>query len=160
MTGLSEELVERRDEFCRTRGRTIAPGPPGSGLEAVVWPTIEGSILKVHRHEYTFPPELAAYQHLAERCGSRLHGFQIPLLLDYAPELAILELSFVTPPYILDFVCTSVGSRPDSFDLDRIERESQTKFGADWPEVRRLLEALMQIGIYYNDVHSQNIRLR
>ena len=117
-------------------------------------------MLKVHRHEYTFPPELAAYNRLAERRVTRIQGFRFPQLLDYDPELAVLELTFVSPPYILDFVCTGVGSRPADFDLERIEREARRQFGNDWPEVRRLLEALMQIGIYYDDVHNRNIRVR
>ncbi len=138
----------------------LAPGPPGSGLEAVVWPTLEGSMLKVHRQCHTFEPELAAYQRLLERQTSRLRGFEIPQLLDYDSELHILELSFVSPPYILDFVCTGIGSCPETFDLERIESESRRQFGKDWTDVRRLLEALMQIGIYYDDVHNKNIRLR
>ena len=32
--------------------------------------------------------------------------------------------------------------------------------GGGWPEVRRQLEALIQIGIYYSDLHDKNFRLR
>lgn len=53
-----------------------------------------------------------------------------------------------------------LSNRPESYDLDRIETAYRGQFGRDWPEVRRLLEALMQIGIYYDDVHNKNIRLR
>ena len=68
--------------------------------------------------------------------------------------MRILELSFVSPPYILDFVEVGIGKMPGNFDLDRIEAQQSKQFGKDWPDVRRLLEALMQIGIYYdaNDI--------
>jgi len=104
-------------------------------------------MLKVHRHRHTFAPELAAYQRLGDRNVTRLQGFEFPQLLDHDSELHILELSFVSPPYILDFVEVHLRNRPESYDLDRIETESRGQFGRDWPEVRRLLEALMQIGI-------------
>lgn len=71
-----------------------------------------------------------------------------------------MELSFVRPSYILDFGAAGVSPQPPDFDLDRIEAEFQRQFGREWPEVRRLLEALMQIGIFYSDAHDKNIRLR
>lgn len=60
----------------------------------------------------------------------------------------------------LDFVEVGLGKMPGNFDLDRIEAQQSKQFGKDWPDVRRLLEALMQIGIYYDDVHDKNIRVR
>lgn len=116
-------------------------------------------MLKVHRSTHTFVPELAAYERLAKHRVTRLQGFDVPQLLDYDSALHILELSFVSPPYILDFVCTGIGTSPAEFDLERIEADASRQFGTDWPEVRRLLEALMQIGLFYGDVHNRNIRL-
>lgn len=80
--------------------------------------------------------------------------------MNYDEELHILELSIVSPPYILDFVEVSLGKEPGNFDLERIETQQSKQFGNDWPDVKRLLEALMQVGIYYDDVHNRNIRLR
>ena len=54
----------------------------------------------------------------------------------------------MSPPYILDFVEVGIGKMPGNFDLDRIEAQQSKHFGKDWPDVRQLLEALMQIGIY------------
>lgn len=77
-----------------------------------------------------------------------------------ASEKPGVGLSFVFPPYILDFGAASVSPRPSDFDLDRVEAEFSRQHGADWPDIRRLLEALMQLGIYYSDAHDQNIRPR
>ena len=118
------------------------------------------TILKVHRYKERFQKELATYRRLAERNITRLKGFQLPQMVDYDEELNILELSIVSPPYILDFVEIGLGKMPGNFDLDRIEAQQSKQFGNDWQDVRRLLEALMQIGIYYDDVHNKNIRLR
>jgi hypothetical protein len=90
----------------------------------------------------------------------RLKGLEFPQLMDYAEELHVPELSIVSPPYILDFCEVGLGKRPPNFDLDRIEAQQSKQFGKVWPDVKRLLEALMQIGIYYDDVHNKNIRLR
>jgi uncharacterized protein YggE len=38
--------------------------------------------------------------------------------------------------------------------------EQSRKFGRDWADVQRLLDALRQHGIHYTDVHTQNIRVR
>ncbi|MBI1313664.1 hypothetical protein GC176_20420 [bacterium] len=161
MVGIPDSVIDVRDRYCQERGEHIpSNGEFWWGLDAFLWQTASDSILKVHRYKDRFAKELAAYQRLADRHIVRLQGFRFPQLLDYDPELHILELSFVSPPYILDFVEVYLGDRPASFDLDRIETESRQQFGRDWLEVRRLLEALMHFGIYYDDVHNQNIRLR
>ncbi|HQX53532.1 MAG TPA: hypothetical protein PLY87_29155 [Planctomycetaceae bacterium] len=160
MLEFPDEIVERLEKYCHHQGIAIAPGPPGIGLEAMVWITEMDSVIKVHRLATTFDAEFAVYQKLAETNTHRLKGFAIPQLLHYDTELLVMELSFVRPPYILDFGAASVSPRPPDFDLDRIETEFQRQFGREWPEVRRLLEALMQIGIYYSDAHDKNIRLR
>lgn len=66
------------------------------------------------------------------------------------------------PPYILDFSACTLDAPPADFDPDDAEwtGEQARKFGRDWPDVRRLLDALRQYGIFYTDVHTQNIRVR
>lgn len=154
------ELLERRDAYCSSHAVVIQFEQPDWGLDAYLWRTNVETIVKVHRYEERFQTELAAYNRLAERRVVRLKGFEFPQLVDYDQELHILELSIVSPPYILDFVEVGLGKRPSNFDLDRIEAQQSKQFGKDWPDVKRLLEALMQIGIYYDDVHNKNIRLR
>lgn len=74
----------------------------------------------------------------------------------------VLEIGYVKPPYILDFAACTLDTPPAGFDPDDAEwtGEQSRKFGRDWPDVRRLLDALRQYGIYYTDVHTQNIRVR
>ena len=54
-------------------------------------------------------------------------GFEFPQIVDYDEELHILELSIVSPPYILDFVEVGLGKRPPNFDLDRIETQQSKR---------------------------------
>ena len=160
MTDFPEEIVQRRDAYCEVNSTTIGTGPAGIGLEAIVWPTERDSVIKVHRLFTTFDAEVLVYRRLAETNTHRLKGFTLPRMLHYDEDLLIVELSFVRPPYILDFGAARVSPRPPDFDLDRIEAEFARQHGRDWPDIRRLLEALMQLGIYYSDAHDQNIRPR
>jgi hypothetical protein len=92
----------------------------------------------------------------------QLQGFRIPKLLDFDDALLVLELSYIRPPYILDFGASALDEPPpgfDPYDPHWIAEQSR-KFGRDWPDVQRLLDALRQYGIYYTDVHAQNIRVR
>lgn len=154
------ELLERRNGYCSSHSVVIQIDEPDWGLDAYLWRTNVETVVKVHRYHDRFEKELAAYHRLAERKITRLKGFEFPQLVDYDEQMRILELSIVSPPYILDFVEVGLGKKPSNFDLDRIEAQQSKQFGKDWPDVRRLLEALMQIGIYYDDVHNKNIRLR
>lgn len=154
------KILDRRNTYCSRHNVVIQFDEPDWGLDAYLWRTNTETIVKVHWYHDRFQKELATYQRLVERKIARLKGFEFPQLVDYDEELHILELSIVSPPYILDFVEVGIGKRPPNFDLDRIETQQSKQFGKDWPDVKRLLEALMQIGIYYDDVHNKNIRLR
>lgn len=160
MIEIPPEILDRRDAFCRRRSVEVSDAGFAWGLDAFVWITNVDTVVKVHRYSDRYRREFAAYQRFQQLRVGRLRGFHIPDLLQYDDHLEILELSFVRPPYILDFVEAHLDRRPETFDLERIETESRRQFGQDWPDVRRLLEAMMQIGIYYDDVHNQNIRLR
>lgn len=115
--------------------------------------------MKVHRNPKEFLQELAVYLRLAGRGERPLQGFHIPILLDYDEKRLVLELSFVKPPYVLDFGRALLDAVPVGFDPEDREwtAEKQRLYGAHWPEVVRLLDALRHVGIYYTDVHSGNI---
>ena len=160
MVDIPFEIMERRSAYCSRHYVVIQFDEPDWGLDAFLWRTTVETVVKVHRYHERFQKELATYRRLAERKIVRLKGFEFPQLVNYDEELHILELSIVSPPYILDFAEVGLGKKPGNFDLERIEAQQSKQFGNDWPDVKRLLEALMQVGIYYDDVHNRNIRLR
>ena len=160
MIEIPNEILDRRNDYCERRQIRVIDEDGAWGLDAFVWRSAVGTILKVHRYEDRFRREMAAYDRLTERGLKRLQGFRIPELTQYDEELLVLELSFVRPPYILDFTEVGLDQRPPDFQLDDPDWEAEKRrvFGRRWADVRRLLEGLMQYGIYYCDVHNQNIR--
>ena len=128
MTEIPAFILEARDEFCQRNSCEIDPmGEFWWGLDAYLWQLDNYQIMKVHRYEERFRRELEAYQRLLERGMVRLKGFRFPQLIHYDEELRILELSFVSPPYILDFVEVGLGKRPPNFDLDCIEAQQSKR---------------------------------
>jgi hypothetical protein len=160
MAEVPDDLWRRCEEYCRNHARHLqSDEPTWWGWEAFLWLTTEDSVLKVHRNSKEFLQELAVYQRLATRGGKPLQGFQIPLLLDYDENRLVLELSFVRPPYVLDFGRATLDGAPADFDPESPEwiAEKQQSYGSRWPEIVRLLDALRHLGIHYVDVHRRNI---
>lgn len=126
-----------------------------------MWQTTQDSILKVFRQEKPFLRELAVYQRLQERKIERLRGFHVPVLLHYDENQRVLELSYVRPPFVLDFAEATLDRPSLDFETEAPEwiAEKQRLYGDRWPDVALLLDALRQIGVHYSDVHEGNIRV-
>ena len=161
MIEIPQSVRERCDTYCSRSNKSVAE-LRGYGVDGFVWQTSNDNILKVYRSRRPFNSELNVYQRLAEHSLYRLRGFDIPILLDFDDELYALEMTNVSPPYILDFAAATLGAPPAGFDPDAEDWQAEQgrKFGRDWPDVNRLLDALRQYGVHYTDVHTQNIRVR
>ncbi len=129
-------------------------------MDGYVWQTDQESVVKVCRYKTPFDCELAVYQRLAASRLRKLQGFDIPWLLDHDVEHMVLELSFVSPPFVLDFAAASLGKAPSEMESPEWMAEKQRMFGRDWPDVQRLLDGLRLYGIHFPDVHLGNIRVR
>ena len=159
MIVIPAELDERRQAYCEAR-RIQTLSLIGYGLEGYVWKTNRGSVVKVFRHSNLFDRELAVYQRLSRLGLQKLQGFTIPQLLDQDRETWVLELSLVSPPFVLDFAAASLGKAPSEMASPEWLAEKQRMFGRDWPDVQRLLDGLRLYGIHFPDVHLGNIRVR
>lgn len=160
MIDIPEEVIRRRDNYCALRSLTIEQ-LRGWGVDGFVFQSNRDSILKVFRRQDKFAAERAVYARLSSLNLTRLHGFRIPTFLDCDEQNSVLELSYVSPPYILDFAAATL-DRPDpEFNPDDSNwlTEKSRLFGEKWAEVRNLLSALRQYGINYIDVHNENIRV-
>jgi hypothetical protein len=159
MAEIPAEICERRDGYCDARGIGVE-GLRGYGFDGFVWQTTVDTIVKVFRHDGDFQRELAVYQRLQIHQIEQLQGFHIPILLHYDVDLFVLELSFVRPPYILDFAAATLDVPPPGFDTEDQDwiAEKHRVFGSHWPAIVRLLDALRHVGIHYCDVHRENIR--
>jgi len=159
MSEIPAEINQRLLAYCAFAGLEVQE-LRGYGVDGYVWQSTQDSILKVFRSEAPFQHELAVYHRLQTNGIRRLQGFHIPLLLNYREDLLTLELSYVRPPFALDFAGATLDSPPPRFDFESAEwvREKRALYGTRWPEVSRLLDALRHLGIYYPDVHLGNIR--
>jgi hypothetical protein len=68
--------------------------------------------------------------------------------------------SIVKRPFLLDFAQAELDRPFPELDDPAWLNEKSRLFGADWPDVRRLLNALRQYVISFRDVHKGNISLR
>ncbi len=143
MVEIPSDVAVRRDAFCQQRGIGIAE-LRGYGIDGFVWQTSEDNILKVFRYESEFQNEVVVYQRLQSHQLDMLQGFQIPALIHYDKNLFVLELSYVKPPYILDFAAATLDQPSPGFGAEDPTwiSEKQRLFGSHWPEVVRLLDAL------------------
>jgi hypothetical protein len=132
----------------------------GWGLDGVVWRTNRDSALKIHRSQSRYRRERDVYLRLQLHSLHRLAGFHIPVLVDYDDSCLALELQIVDRSFVLDFAEASLDVPLADLDDPAWLDEKSRKFGADWPDVKRLLDALRQYGIFFWDVHLGNISLR
>jgi hypothetical protein len=161
MIEIPPDVLARRDEFCQSRSRLLVD-LRGWGVDGYVWQTDQDSVVKVCRRPPAYLRERDVYLRLRDRQLYQLQGFRIPRLLDSDDDLLVLELSYIRPPYVLDFGAAVLDHPPAGFGPcdEHWLAEQSRKFGRDWPDVQRLLDALRQYGIFYTDVHAQNIRVR
>ena len=153
------DVEQRRTAYCESRG-IQTQDLIGYGLDGFVWKTNRASVIKVCRHANLFERELVVYQRLSQRGLHQLQGFRIPSLLDQDAEQWVLELSLISPPFILDFAAASLGKQPAEMESSEWLAEKRRMFGADWADVQRLLDSLRLYGIHFPDVHLGNIRVR
>lgn len=76
-------------------------------------------------------------------------------------ELWVIEMTVVTPPYLLDFAGVKLDEPPDFSEevMADWEMEKQDQFGLDWPKVLTIVGRLQSYGIYFMDVSPSNVRL-
>jgi len=139
----------------------------GSGFDGLVYSTNKGSAVKAHRGKSLFEKERAVFERLEIHSDNDFAGFNVPKMLDFHPELLVIEMQLVVPPYALDFSGATL-DRPSAATLDQTEdefaewEESRIEiYGAeDWEIVERVISCFRRIGIYLGDVHKGNIKLR
>ena len=108
----------------------------GIGQEGFVWKTgtERASAIKVFDRQRNYLNEIEIYLILESHEVSEIKGFTIPKLIDFDDELWIIELSIVSPPYLLDFGKASVGFPPPFTAEQMLEYETERKqlFGRNW----------------------------
>jgi hypothetical protein len=115
--------------------------------------------VKAHEHFEPYVQERQVYQRLQEAGITQVIGFNVPELIRCDDELQIIEMTIVTPPFVLDFAGARLDFPPEFSDevWAEWEAEKQEQFGSRWPEARAVLGALEEFDIYVLDVSPRNI---
>jgi hypothetical protein len=136
----------------------------GFGAQGIVYSTTRESAIKIHGREAGYQRERDVYFRLSEFNVTDVRGLAVPALMQFDDALWILELGFVTPPYVLDFGAAYLDELldfgEDPHDGEEREKEYRDMFGARWPEVQKVIRAFQSHGIYITDIHPGNIRFR
>ena len=105
--------------------------------------------------------ERAVYRRLNERDVCSVAGFTVPRLLDHHDELFVIEIEFVTPPFVVDFASSGLDSNPlakyDQEQMDEQFREWQELFGGNWSRAKAVLYGLRAHGVFLADLNPRNI---
>lgn len=155
----NDKLVIRAKDFGHSRQILIDFGNPlGVGQEGIVWKTNRETAVKVFDRIGNFDREVYCYLKLKERDIDEIAGFTVPRLIDFDPEFLVVEMSIVSPPYLLDFG-KSWMTRPDytSEQWAEYEEEKSSLFDGNWELVQSALSALKKYGIWYIDPTPNNI---
>jgi hypothetical protein len=148
----------RLSEFAVKSGRTLEQ-QLGWGNEGLVYSTTSKTAIKAYLHQNLFENEKKVYARLTEYSVKNVHGFDVPQFVSASDDLRTLEMSIVSPPFIIDFAGAYLDKRPP-FDPEQWEDWEAAKveqFEDRWPTVRSLISAFVPYGIHLNDVHPGNV---
>ena len=161
MDSLLFSPLERAAIYADVRKLTIDKNF-GGGVDGVVVGTTKGTAIKSFNHPQLYQQELAVYRYLTKEEIFSVCDFQIPKLIDQSDDHLVIEMTIVTPPFVLDFVGAKL-EEPEPFPEEIMEEwraERREVFGSDWPLVNRVMYALSKRGVYLTDIHLGNIRCR
>jgi hypothetical protein len=161
---MDEELIKKAKAYVAGRHLTIGV-PLGFGIHGIVLLLIgqrePGSrALKMHHSEEFYLRERAVYERLKTAGVSSICGCEVPRLIRFDDELLALEMTVVSPPFVLDFAGAYLNFPPDFSEAiwTTWEAEKREQFGARWPEVTAILGALRGFGIHMLDISPSNLR--
>jgi hypothetical protein len=147
--------------YATQRGLALHSVLAGDGKDGDVYLTTELTAAKVHHLPDSYRRELMAYVRLGSLGITELGRFNIPSLEDFDDDKLVIEMSYVSVPFIVDFASVYLDDDPGwIFDegntLEDLVRE---RFGDRCDEVMTLHYDLIRVaGIYYFDLNANNIK--
>ena len=130
----------RASVFAGQRGLFIT-GQLGRGLHGSVHLTSAMTAVKAHKVYQSYRRECDCYNRLHERNITEICGHHVPQFLASDDELSVIEMTIVTPPFLLDFAGAYLDWPPE-FSPEAMEywlHEKQEQFGPRWKEVQNIL---------------------
>ncbi len=158
MFPLDDDIVRRAREFAQRHALAIH-SRLGFGKDGSVWETDQDSAVKAFRSSIPYRRELAAYDRLLEREIVQVAGCAVPVLLRSDDVLMVIEMTIVTPPFVLDFASAYLDGDAPQFSEEVLAEwlaDKQEEFGELWPRAASVLHAMRKLGIHLTDVHPAN----
>ena len=115
--------------------------------------------IKAFEREEFYRRERDVYLRLRENQVCEILGCAVPQLVDFDDELWVVEMTFVSRPFVLDFAGAFLDWDPGFSEEQLAEwrAEKLEEFGTRLPTVEGILLKLRELGIYMTDVHPNNI---
>jgi hypothetical protein len=153
-------LQQRAIEYAKLSGISLDLNTPlGHGTDGSVWRSNRKTAVKALVTQINYTKEKVCYQRFSVAGVSNLLGFSIPQLVAFDDALQVIEMTIVDVPFILDFAKAYIDTRPD-FSPEVWQdwnEQGRELFDDRWRQVRSLISALEQFGIYYLDAKPGNI---
>ena len=153
----AQRAAEIAQDFC---GASSPLERLGWGVGGFVYLSPKpGRVVKVH-HGHHFGVELEVYQRLRRMRMTQLHGLHIPRLLSAREDYQLLEMDFVSAPYLLDFA--GVLFAPPDYPEDAMEKwhaDIAEAYGPNATLAYAVYHSLEQHGLWYMDFRPSNMKL-
>lgn len=162
MPNLPLSAEDRAELYAARRNLTIEKSL-GFGNDGSVFATSDRTAIKCLKYQSLFENELAIYQHLTHLGLVNVNEFEIPALVNFCEELLVIEMTIVTPPYVLDFASARLKGFETRYDEEQMAEwklEKAEQFEDDWPQVQRMVWTFERHGIVLADVHPRNVACR
>lgn len=156
------DMEKRASDFADRRG-VVLERRLGYGRDGTIFSTSLATAVKVFLEPQSYRREPSCYQRLTDYGVIEVRGHHVPQLIGWDDELLVIEMTVVTPPFLLDFASAYLDAAPD-FSAEVTEHwdeEKREQFGSRWEEVQIVLAFLRgHYGIHLLDVNPGNITFR
>jgi hypothetical protein len=153
----AQRAAEIAQEYCHS---PVALECLGWGIGGYVFLSPQpGRVVKVH-HGHYYEVELEVYRRLRRLRLTQLFGLNIPRLLGYHEGSRLLEMDFVSAPYLLDFA--GVLFAPPDFGDDVMQQwhaDIEDAYGPNAHVAYAVHHFLAKHGLYYMDFRVSNMKL-
>jgi hypothetical protein len=107
----------------------------------------------------SFARERDVYLRLRNLQIQKVRRFHVPQLVAWDDDLLTIEITMVTPPFVLDFADARLDDEPEFSDEVWADwnRKLDEDFEQGADEVRRMLAVLRSHGVILLDVHPGNV---
>jgi hypothetical protein len=161
---MDEDLINVAQQYALKRNVKLGK-PLGFGVHGNVFAAEDKTkplflAVKFHRDRRPFELEYRVYERLHDNRITRILGFNVPQLLHFDEDFRAIEMTVVSPPFVLDFADARLDEPASGFSeevLAQWEEERAEVFGERWTEVKSVLTELELLGIYLRDINPRNI---